>query len=182
MVQFLKQTVDKYARTEDGFEKRLGRARKTMVYRAQVRNQRAHDSLARQKLSKQLQQSHSRPDLDTSFTSPEPPASFSSPSSTTSTSSVHSKSKRSSKASLSSISSSVKEEGGGGGGRGKGGPEDGGMQRKSRKKSKKVSTDTLYAVVIFYEFVRELASISEEHSVLHSLLYLPNPTSLLLVQ
>ena len=172
MVQFLKQTVDRYARTEDGFEKRLGRARKTMVYRAQVRNQCAHDSMAKL-LSKHLRRS-SQPDVDISFTTPEPPVFISSP---PSTSSVHSKSKRNSKAGL---SSNKKEEGRDG--RGKGGLGEGGVQRKSRKKSKKVSTDTLYAVVIFYEFVRELASISEEHSVLHSLLYLPNPTSLLLVQ
>lgn len=175
-MQYLKQTVDKYARSQDDFEKRLGRARKTMIYRAQIRNQRAHhNSTAREMLSKQLRQSYSRPELlDISFVSPEPPV-FSSPS-TTSSSVL---SKRSSKLDLSSVSSSTKE--GGGGSRGKGGQERG-MKQKSRKKSKRVSTDTLYAVVIFYEFVRELASISEEHSVLHSLLYLPNPTSLLLVQ
>lgn len=172
-MQFLKQTVDKYARTQDGFEKRLGRARKTMIYRAQIRNQRAHDTAARQMQSKQLRQSYSRPELDVSFASPEPPV-FSPSSSILS--------KRSSKADLSSHSSSVKEGGGGGQGKGKQGVGEG-TRRKTRKKNKKVSTDTLYAVNIFYEFVRELASISEEHSVLHSLLYsLPYSTSLLLAQ
>lgn len=56
-----------------------------------------------------------------------------------------------------------------------------GQQQRSsvKKRNKKVSTDTLFAVMIFYEFLQELASISEEQSIVHSLLYLPKSTSLL---
>ena len=63
-----------------------------------------------------------------------------------------------------------------------GGPAGGeikGHQRSIKKRNKKVSTDTLYAVMIFYEFLQELASIAEEQSVMHSLLYLPKSSSLL---
>jgi len=145
VLQYLKQAVDRYARTQEGFEKRLGRARKTMIYREQARNQRTHTA--------QLRQSLSRADLDT----PEPSVSPSRASTSSSKDSSNGSSKK------------PKSEQPGGGRE---------LHRK-KKKSKKVTTDTLYAVMIFYEFVKELASISEEHSVLHSLLYLPNPTSLL---
>ena len=177
-MQLLKQMVDKYARTQDGFEKRVGRARKTMIYRAQIRNRCAPHPVDRQMLSKQSRPSNSQLDLDSSFTSPEPPIAFSSPSFVCS-SSVLGVSKKNS---MADYSSSLKEEDDGGAGRGKSGQGEGREVRRSRRKSKKVSTDTLYAVVIFYEFVKELAAISEEHSVLHSLLYLPNPASSLLVQ
>ena len=157
MLQYLKQVVDRYARTQEGFEKRLGRAHKTMLYREQVRNQRiTHVPLPRPALSAQLRQSLSRPDLETSEASsrntPNAEAFSSSSKETNSGSSKGPKSEQTA-----------------------GGRE---MHRK-KKKGKKVTTDTLYAVMIFYEFVKELASISEEHSVLHSLLYLPNPTTLL---
>ena len=42
-----------------------------------------------------------------------------------------------------------------------------------KRKGKKVSTDTLFAIVIFDEFLRELAALSQEHSVLNPTLYLP---------
>lgn len=40
-----------------------------------------------------------------------------------------------------------------------------------RTKPKKVSTDTLFSIVIFDEFLRELASLSHEHSCLNPALY-----------
>lgn len=144
VLQFLKQTIDRYARTQDGFEKRLGRARKTMVYRAQVRNSQIKESVARQIILRQLHQSSSRTELESSLgVSPSP------------------------------NSPSPREEGQ---------PNQGGgsTHRSVKKRSKKVSTDTLFAVVMFYEFLQELAAISEEQSVIHSLLYLSNSTSLLI--
>lgn len=159
--------MDRYARTQEGFEKRLGRARKTMIYREQARNQQPHSTPARHLLSKQLRHSQSRPELDVK--SPEV-ATFSSPSVL---------SKRTSKADLSFVSSISKDSGSSSKGKSE---QYGGKELRKKKKSKNVTTDTLYAVMIFYEFVKELASISEEHSVLHSLLYLPNPSSLLLDQ
>jgi len=58
--------VDRYAKTQEGFEKRLGRARKTMAYRAQVRNAQVPESRARQIILQQLHLSQSRSDLDLS--------------------------------------------------------------------------------------------------------------------
>jgi hypothetical protein len=141
VLQHLKQTVDRYARTQDGFEKRLGRARKTMTYRAQVRNSQVKESMARQIILRQLHQNNSRTDLESSLGgSPLP----SSPS-----------------------PSEGRAE------------HRGGSTHRSKKRSKKVSTDTLFAIIIFYEFLQELAAVSEEQSVVHSLLYLPHSTSLL---
>lgn len=171
VLQFLKQTVDRYAKTQEGFEKRLGRARKTMVFRAQVRNSQTQDSVARQIVSRQLLWQNSRTDLlDGSVTVSS--ASSESPSSVP----------------LVKNSSSAKLElgGKGSGSRGNkqtetstgGGATGGKAQHSARKRNKKVSTDTLFAIVIFYEFLQELASISEEQSVMHSLLYLPKSTSL----
>ncbi len=157
--------MDRYARTQDGFEKRLGRARKTMIYREMVRNQRSHSGTTKQVLIRQLRQTPSKPELDIS--SPDPPT-YSSPSVLN---------KRTSKTDLSSsISASSKN----GNSHSKDVKSEHSRESHRKKKSKKVSTDTLYAVVIFYEFLKELASVSEEHSVLHSLLYLPNPTSILI--
>ena len=42
-----------------------------------------------------------------------------------------------------------------------------------KRKRKTVSTDTLFAIVIFDEFLRELSALSQEHSVLNPTLYLP---------
>ena len=117
-----------------------------MVYRAQVRNSQVKESVARQIVLRQLHQSSSRADLESSLGG--------SPS-------------------TNSPSPSGREEGKAEqAGRG-------GTHRTTKKRNKKVSTDTLFAIIIFYEFLQELAAISEEQSVIHSLLYLPHSTSLL---
>lgn len=156
MLQYLKQTVDRYARTQEGFEKRLGRARKTMTYRAQVRNSQVQESRARAIL---LRQMSSRTDLDVPSTpvGTRPPLE-----------------KTNSQKKL-PVSSSTREDR-------HGSRREGGHRQSVKKRSKKVSTDTLFAVVMFHEFLQELASISEEQSVMHSLLYLPKSTSSLLFQ
>ena len=164
MLQYLKQTVDRFARTQEGFEKRLGRARKTMVYRAQVRNSQVPESRARQLLRQMTSRTELvgpdgvfPPTLEKTGSKAKLPAS-----------SVREKEdSRSGKGGASSQDQGV---GGGGGGRG---------WQSMKKRNKKVSTDTLYAVIVFYEFLQELASISEEQSVVHSLLYVPKSNSLL---
>ena len=54
-------------------------------------------------------------------------------------------------------------------------PNDGlkalGHKSSVRRKKKKVSTDTLFAVVIFDEFLRELSAFAQEHSMIIPLLY-----------
>lgn len=172
VLQHLKQTVDRYARTQEGFEKRLGRARKTMAYRAQVRNSQVQESRARQIL-RQLHLNNSRTDLEVSATIPSMPDGV-----------CHSLAKTNSKSKLFPSSSGPREEhsssSSSGGGRAVTQDQVGGRGHRSvRKRTKKVSTDTLYAVIIFYEFLQELASISEEQSVVYSFLYLPKSTSLL---
>ena len=134
-----------------------------MVYRAKVRNSQMQASIARQIVLYQLQRQTSRAELDSSVTIP--------------SSLDHHSSlvKRTSMGNM-SVSSHTKAE-----------PssrmtQDQGeklQHRSSKKRSKKVPTDTLFAVVIFHEFLQELASISEEQSVMHSLLYLPKSTPLL---
>ena len=44
-----------------------------------------------------------------------------------------------------------------------------------RTKPKKVSTDTLFAIVIFDEFLKELASLAHEHSCLNPTTYQLQP-------
>lgn len=143
--------MDRYARTQEGFERRLGRARKTMAYRAQVRNSQVKETVARQIILRQLHQTNSRADLESSVGGT-PAPSTPSPSGTG-------------------------EEGGGARAQEQG---TGNAHRSSgKKRNKKVSTDTLFAIIILYEFLQELAAISEEQSVVHSLLYFPKSTSLL---
>lgn len=124
-----------------------------MAYRAQVRNSQVQESRARQIL---LRQMSSRTDLDI----PSTPVGSHPPLERTS-------SKKKLPISSSGKGSAMQEVG---------------RHRQSVKKNKKVSTDTLFAVVIFHEFLQELASISEEQSVMHSLLYLPKSTSAFLLQ
>ena len=154
VLQYLKQTVDRYARTQEGFEKRLGRARKTMAYRAQVRNSQVPESRARLIL---LRQMASRTELEIPPVLPTPDSTRPSLEKTSSQTKM-------------AVSPSLREE--------KSGELGGGGSRRQsvKKRAKKVSTDTLFAIVIFHEFLQELASISEEQSVMHSLLYLPKST------
>lgn len=128
-----------------------------MLYRAQLRNSQMEESAAKRQRIAQLllRQQSSQSLLDTS-------ALGTTPESSRQTSLVK-------RASKTNFERSKDGQLGGGGS----------SSRGTKKKTKKVSTDTLFAVIIFYEFLRELASISEEQSVVHSLLYLPKATSLL---
>jgi len=45
---------------------------------------------------------------------------------------------------------------------------------KRKHKQKKVATSKLYSIVIFDEFLKELAAISQEQSIVSPLLYCPN--------
>ena len=144
-------------RTQDGFEKRLGRARKTMIYRAKVRNSQIEESVAQQIVSRLLRQSSRLTEgaleaavMNHTDGSHSPPK------------------KRASKAKLSTISSSQDD------------PThtaksktvtEGALTKKPRKK--KVSTDTLFAIVIFDEFMRELAALAQEHSVTSPVVHIP---------
>lgn len=153
----MKTTIDSYARTQDGFEKRLGRARKTMIYRAQVRNSQIEPSAARQMVTRLLRQS-SRIDMGLELPPPEDGPSL--------------LRKRTSKSNITAPEASeshgdelapvsrsrVRTEGSS-------------LKSSVRVKKKKVSTDTLFAIVIFDEFLRELAALSQEHSVLNPLTY-----------
>lgn len=116
-----------------------------MIYRAQVRNSQLRGTTAQKVLTRQLlRQQSSCADLNGAIPSTPEIRSPSSPVSKT-PKTVLSNSKTNS--------------------------QDQTIRRNVRKK--KVSTDTLFAVVIFYEFLRELSSISEEQSIMHSVLYLP---------
>ena len=46
-------------------------------------------------------------------------------------------------------------------------------QKARKKKKKKIGTSTLFAIVIFDEFLKELAALAQEHSVASPLLYVP---------
>ena len=122
-----------------------------MIYRAQVRNSQIEPSAAQQIVSRLLRQS-SRVDMGLE---PPPPEGqrkrlAGTPERTTSPQDdlppVHRSRARTEGASLKS---------------------------KVRVKKKKVSTDTLFAIIIFDEFLRELAALSQEHSVLNPSAYLP---------
>ena len=143
-------------RTQDGFEKRLGRARKTMVYRAKVRNSQMKESVAQQIVSRLLRQSSvlSEAALDAVSNHPDgghsPPRKRASQAKLASSSSAQDELSTKSKVTTESSKSLIK---------------------KPRKK--KVTTDTLFAIVIFDEFLRELAALAQEHSVTNPIVNLP---------
>ena len=49
-----------------------------------------------------------------------------------------------------------------------------GDQQTPKRKQKKVATTKLYSIVIFDEFLKELAAISQEQSIVTPVLYSPN--------
>ena len=49
-----------------------------------------------------------------------------------------------------------------------------GEQQTPKRKQKKVATTKLYSIVIFDEFLKELAAISQEQSIVSPVLYSPN--------
>ena len=147
-------------RTQDGFEKRLGRARKTMIYRAKVRNSQIEESVAQQIVSRLLRQSSRLTEGALEAVANHSDGSHSPPK------------KRASQAKLTTSSSSqddttappskVKSM------------ADGSSKSLTKKpRKKKVSTDTLFAIVIFDEFLRELAALAQEHSVTNPVVNIP---------
>ena len=153
--------MDGYARSREGFEKRLGRARKTMIYRAQVRNAQLGESMAEQIVSRLMKQS-SRADLLGSLDT-----------SSHDNSSLDGAAPLRKKGSQVALAAAGGEEGERTQGRAGGSATDAPGRTTTRKYKKKISTDTLFAVVIFDEFLRELSALSQEHSALNPLLMLP---------
>ena len=157
--------MDGYTRTQDGFVKRLGRARKTMIYRAKVRNSQIEESVAQQIVSRLLKQSSRLTEAALDAVANHTDSSHSPPR------------KRASQAKLTSSSSSQDDPAS------SSRPKttaDGSSKLVAKKpKKKKVSTDTLFAIVIFDEFLRELAALAQEHSVTNPMVNMPPKSSLL---
>jgi hypothetical protein len=146
VLQGIKVTIDRHARSQENFEKRLGRARKTMIYRAHIRNAQLEQSVASQIVARLTRQSSTVSQVGDSTTVAD-----------------HSRNK--------SVQDSTEEPL----------PVSGtrhnsevqrtrSLHRTRRTKPKKVSTNTLFAIVIFDEFLKELASLAHEHASLNSTL------------
>ena len=154
-------------RTQDGFEKRLGRARKTMIYRAKVRNAQIEESVAQQIVSRLLRQSSRLTEGTLEGVSNHADGPHSPPR------------KRASQAKLattpsSSSSSQQQQDEHAPSSRSKAAVvTDGSKSLTKKPRKKKVSTDTLFAIVIFDEFLRELAALAQEHSVTNPALNMP---------
>lgn len=145
MLQGVKVTIDRHARSQEDFEKRLGRARKTMIYRAHVRNAQLEESVASQIVARLTRQSSLISQLGDT------------PGGSTTSSENH-KQKQSSDSMEEPIPrprSHTEVQ------------RTRPIQRTRRTRPKKVSTNTLFAIVVFDEFLRELASLAHEHSCLN---------------
>lgn len=153
--------MDGYTRTQDGFEKRLGRARKTMIYRAKIRNSQIEESVAQQIVSRLLRQSSRLTEgtlediINHAEGSHSPPR------------------KRQSQAKLPSSSQDEPAPS----------PRPRAVTETSKSltkkpRKKKVTTDTLFAIVIFDEFLRELAALAQEHSVTNPIVNIPKSSLL----
>lgn len=145
VLQGIKVTIDRHARSQEDFEKRLGRARKTMIYRAHVRNAQLEESVASQIVARLTKQ----PSVVSQLTD-SPGGSG--------TSSENHKQKQSSDSieePLPRTRSHTEVQ--------RARP----IIKPRRTKPKKVSTNTLFAIVVFDEFLRELASLAHEHSCLN---------------
>lgn len=144
-------------RTQDGFEKRLGRARKTMIYRAKVRNSQIEESVAQQIVSRLLRHSSVISEAALDAVSNHPDGGHSPPRKRASQAKLALSSQNEQSAKSKVIAEGSKS-----------------LIKKPRKK--KVSTDTLFAIVIFDEFLRELAALAQEHSVTNPVMNLPKPS------
>ena len=138
VLQGIKVTIDRYARSQEDFEKRLGRARKTMIYRAHIRNAQLEESVASQIVSRLTKQSSvvsqiGGTEASIDHSKQRPPSSEEPLPNSKSHTDVH----RSQ-----SLHRSIRRH----------------------AKPKKVSTNTLFAIVIFDEFLKEIASLAHEHS------------------
>lgn len=141
VLQGIKVTIDRYARSQENFEKRLGRARKTMIYRAHIRNAQLEESVASQIVSRLTKQPSIISQLgDSEAASIEPGK----PNPTTS----------SLEEPLPNSISQAEVQ------------RSQSLHRSVRRhaKPKKVSTNTLFAIIIFDEFLKEIASLAHEHS------------------
>ena len=170
-----------FTRTQEGFEKRLCRARKTMLYWAKIRNKQVEETVGEQLVaeyrrlkretskaselglgegnpflrtkSSRLSMEASEPPLRQQQQQQQQPVAKQREASLVAASQVGAPS-----ASVKAPSS--RSRGGGGAG-------------SLKRKKKRVPTSTLFAVIIFHEFIKELAALSQEHSALHPLLYVP---------
>ncbi len=171
VLQSIKMTIDSYARSQDTLEVRLARARKTMIYLAQVRNSQVQESVAKQMVMAEMRRLVRQGSRASELGDPMELALRhqlvkqgsliselgDSPSPLK---------KRGSKASMDALEdplprSRAHTEG-----------VKGLAQKRRTARKKKVSTNTLFAVTIFDEFLKELAALSQEHSVLNPQLYL----------
>ncbi len=172
VLQSIKMTIDGYARSQDTLEVRLARARKTMIYLAQVRNSQVQESVAKQMVMAEMRRLVRQGSRASELGDPMELAlrhqlvkqgslvselgDFPSP-----------LKKRGSKASMDAVEDPLPH-------RSRAHTEGvkGLAQKRRTARKKKVSTNTLFAVTIFDEFLKELAALSQEHSVLNPQLYL----------
>lgn len=136
--------IDRHARSQENFEKRLGRARKTMIYRAHVRNAQLEESVASQIVARLTKQSSVISQLGDTLENAS--LSIETHKQKRSSDSIEDPLPRSRSHTEVHRTHSVQRSG------------------TRRTKPKKVSTNTLFAIVIFDEFLRELASLAHEHS------------------
>lgn len=166
-------TIDGYARSQETFEVRLARARKTMIYLAQLRNTQEEESVAKQVVAAEMRrlvhQSSRVSELGESTEQVlrrqlvkqgslvselgDPPPALR---------------KRGSKQNLDTSEDPLP--------RSRAYTEGVRAKRRTTRK-KKVPTNTLFAVVIYDEFLKELAALSQEHSVVNPQLYLSKPAT-----
>ena len=144
VLQGLKVTIGRHARSQEDFEKRLGRARKTMIYRAHVRNAQLEESVASQIVARLTRQSStvSQPGDRTAGADQHKSPADSTEDPLPPTADVRTRQQAEVQRTRS-------------------------LHRTRRTKPKKVSTDTLFAIVIFDEFLKELASLAHEHASLN---------------
>lgn len=131
---------------------RLGRARKTMIYLSRLRNSQIEHSAAQQIVSRLLRQSSQKDmglELPPLHDGGPSPVQKKTPEVTKQSDHIQLMPRRASTEG-SSLKSSV------------------------QVKKRKVSTHTLFAIVIYDEFLRELAALSQEHSVLNPSLIYPS--------
>ena len=168
VLQSIKVTIDGYVRTQEGFEVRLARARKTMIYRAHVRNSQHEDSVATQVVAAEMRRliRQTSKVLELSDT-PELKLLTKQDSVASEIGDIvpSSLKKRGSKLNIEVGEDPIPRH--------RAQTEGTRALAHKRRKKKKVPTNTLFAVVIFDEFLRELAALSQAHSVLDPLLYMP---------
>ena len=147
VLQSIKVNIDGLSRSEEGLEVRLCRARKTMVYWAKVRNDQVEESIGAQIVAeaRQLQKQASLA-TDIGNTAVEVGQKEGQKIKTAAATSGDEKG-------TDIISSAVSPK------------------RHKAGKKRKAPTNSLFAMVIFQEFLRELATISQLHASLYPCLH-----------